>query len=346
MTRSSERGNEMQPDDGIAPCVLRGRKYDRYDRHSVDLEAVVTRLMGAPSTRVGDRGDRLWWPCPFHDDKNPSFTMDDTGRMWKCYGCGKWGDAAELVMQVYGIGFVEAKNWINGHQGGIAKDIKKAPSQRRARTAGMSEVNALFIAEGSAKYIWWPDKINVPILDYLHRRGLTDDTIRANRLGVTGRIGIAFGVWGNPHGITIPWFEDNRLTLLKLRQFDEGVSKYRELYRSSPTIYPSPALIVPDRPLVVCEGEFDALLLGQELAGLAAVITLGSAASRPNNDILAKTRIASRLFLGHHADDAGDLSAKSWPDGERVRPPAGKDWTVAKSRGLKLRQVWARVMGT
>ena len=51
--------------------------------------------------------------------------------------------------------------------------------------------------------------------------------------------------------------------------------KYAEAFRDRPAIYPAPAVVRPGKPLVIVEGEFDALLLGQELGDLAAVVTLG-----------------------------------------------------------------------
>ena len=87
-------------------------------------------------------------------------------------------------------------------------------------------------------------------------------------------------------GVVIPWFDGDRLALVKIRQ-PEGIKpKYIEAYRDRPRIFPDPAVIEPGRPLVIVEGEFDALLLGQELRDLAAVVTLGSASSRPDPAIL------------------------------------------------------------
>jgi hypothetical protein len=42
-------------------------------RDRVDLTAVATALLGEPAGRRGERGRRLWWSCPFHPDRNPSF---------------------------------------------------------------------------------------------------------------------------------------------------------------------------------------------------------------------------------------------------------------------------------
>ena len=49
-----------------------------------------------------------------------------------------------------------------------------------------------------------------------------------------------------------------------------------EAYSDRPRIYSDPAVIRVGEPLVICEGEFDAMLLGQQLPE-ASVVTLGSA---------------------------------------------------------------------
>lgn len=42
------------------------------------------------------------WFCPFHDEKNPSFTVKvrPGGDFWKCYGCGKYGDVLDLIAEL------------------------------------------------------------------------------------------------------------------------------------------------------------------------------------------------------------------------------------------------------
>jgi DNA primase len=344
----------MELDDGFDASMLRGpaRKRERYNRFAVDLLALVTRLIGSPESRAGQNGDRPWWKCPIHLDNNPSFTIDNNENLWKCFGCGEYGDAADLVMRVNGCTFVEALAWINGKPAEVSRKVGKAPGRRSEQSSGravatakMLAADALMIAESSAERLWSEDRYCARTRTYLHQRGLTDETIRNHRIGYTHPLGTCWGVFGKPSGIVIPWFQAGRLAFLKIRQHDSPeVSKYRELFRDHPTIYPNPEAIWAGKPLVICEGEFDALLLGQELADLAAVVTLGSAANRPTEAIVAMTRNASRLILAHDADDAGDRAAAAWPDGARVRPPAGKDWTDARRFGINLREWWSAVI--
>src|SRR5262249_47495322 len=107
--------------------------------------------------------------------------------------------------------------------------------------------------------------------------------------------------------------------------------------------------IEPGRPLIIAEGEFDALLLGQDLHDLAAVVTLGSASSRPEGGILVDLVAAAPWYLALDRDEAGDKAAAGWPARAiRVRPPgAYKDWTEAAQARVDLRRWWSdRLAGT
>ena len=143
-------------------------------------------------------------------------------------------------------------------------------------------------------------------------------------------------------GVVIPWLDGDRLALVKIRQPEGREPKYVEAYRDRPRIFPDPAAIEPGRPLVICEGELDALLLGQALGELAAVVTLGSASSRPDPSTLGVMLAAAPWFIATDADEAGDKAASEWPARAiRVRPPKGKDWTEVAQAGVKLRLWWA-----
>src|SRR3954454_21643545 len=78
------------------------------ERERIDLAAVATSILGPSPGRRGERGRRLWWPCPFHDDNNPSFCVEPGKGWWKCFGCGASGDTAKLVMRLEAKTFPEA----------------------------------------------------------------------------------------------------------------------------------------------------------------------------------------------------------------------------------------------
>jgi hypothetical protein len=151
-------------------------------------------------------------------------------------------------------------------------------------------------------------------------------------------------------GVVIPWFASGHLALAKIRQPAGRRPKYVEAHRDPGRltgIYPGPEAIRPGRPLVIVEGELDALLLGQALGELAAVVTLGSASARPEPPIFGKMLAAAPWYVATDADPAGDRAAAGWPaSARRVAPPgAFKDWTEAGQGGVDLRRWWSDRLG-
>ena len=111
---------------------------------------------------------------------------------------------------------------------------------------------------------------------------------------------------------------------MKIRT-DSGRPKYREVFRDRTRhrgIYPGPEAVRIGRPLVIAEGEFDALILGQALGDRAAAVTLGSASGRPEPNILRVLLGAAPWYVATDSDPAGDEAAAAWPRSpRRVRPP-------------------------
>ena len=62
---------------------------------SVSLTELVERRLGPPTGKTNPM-----WPCPFHDDKDPSFGVfvDQAGaERYKCFGCGATGDVFDWL---------------------------------------------------------------------------------------------------------------------------------------------------------------------------------------------------------------------------------------------------------
>lgn len=319
-------------------------------RERIDLAAVATALMGSPPGRRGEHGRRLWWPCPIHDDQNPSFCIDPSKGFWKCYGCNERGDAASLVMLVRSCSFPEAVTWLADFAGGAGaapivsapprrKPSQKAPTRPTSGPEGMTADEADRLVAEAADRLW--SRSGAAALDDLRSRGLDDESIRAARLGFDPSVK-ATTRDGRPYrasGIVIPWMEQNRLTLIKVRQPEGRKPKYAEVYRHNPSLYVA-APILPGRPVIACEGEFDAVLVSQQTAHLAVgVVTTGSASNRPDRSTVARLLPAPAWIISSDADEAGDRLADAWQElaparCRRARPPGpGKDWGDCHAAG-------------
>jgi DNA primase len=154
------------------------------ERDRIDLAAVVTGILGPSPGRRGERGRLLWWSCPFHSDANPSFSIEPGKPWWRCYGCGKHGDAATLVMELEGVGFPEAINRLTGRStaSGTTRPRPSPTTKTEPKPSGLPETEALaLVAEAEAR-LWTPEGSEA--LAYLTgRRKLTPETIRVARLG-------------------------------------------------------------------------------------------------------------------------------------------------------------------
>jgi DNA primase len=331
--------------------VTAGRLDWKVIRETIDLVRVATEILQPPAGARTERGGKVHFLCPFHDDHHPSLVVDPVKRRFKCWPCGAYGDAATLVMKVAGVPFPEAVGiLVDGSAIFCQTSIARKPSRKPTPTiSGLAEAEATALVESAVAYLWSPD--GAEALAYLtgSRRGLTVETIRSARLGWTSGVMIpkADGKSFRALGVTIPWFRNGKLALLKIRQPDGRRPKYAEAFRDPARVgcYPGMDTIQPGRPLLVAEGEFDSLLLGQDLSGLASVITLGAASGSPCASILAPMLATSPWFIATDNDDAGDEAAAKWPDSSlRIRPPgAFNDWTELKAHGVNLRRWWTEV---
>ena len=54
------------------------------------------------------RGVNLIGLCPFHNEKTPSFTVSPAKNLYKCFGCGKGGNAVNFIMEHESFTYPEA----------------------------------------------------------------------------------------------------------------------------------------------------------------------------------------------------------------------------------------------
>jgi hypothetical protein len=213
----------------------------------------------------------------------------------------------------------------------------------------LPEADALALVDAAAARLWTP--VGGDALAYLTGpRCLRRETVRTARLGWTPGVTVPRddGTGFRALGVVIPWFHGGRLALAKVRQPDGRRPKYAEAFRDPARLvcYPGPEAIRPGRPLIVAEGEFDCLTLGDALGDLASVVTLGSATARPEPAALGRMLAAPRWFVATDADPAGDKAAAGWPArARRVRPPEPfKDWSEAKAAGIDLARWWQEAL--
>ena len=72
-------------------------------KSSVRIEDIVGRYVKLKKSSTGSVG-----LCPFHNEKTPSFNIKKSSNTFKCFGCGKGGNAIDFISFYENLGFVDA----------------------------------------------------------------------------------------------------------------------------------------------------------------------------------------------------------------------------------------------
>ena len=119
--------------------------------------------------------------CPFHSEKAPSFVVSPAKQVWHCFGCGLGGDIFEFIKQIENVEFSEALR-ILANRAGV--ELKK-PTAEQIQVAEKKDV-LYEINQQAANYfskVLWESNAGQEALEYLRKRGLTDQTIKNWQLG-------------------------------------------------------------------------------------------------------------------------------------------------------------------
>ena len=112
--------------------------------------------------------------CPFHSEKSPSFVVSEAKGMFKCFGCGKGGDALSFIKEYEKIDFNEAVKRLS-ELTGIALEYDKAQRVGKSPHEVLEKINELAKRE-LAK--------NAAIVEYLAQRELTQEICEKYDIGL------------------------------------------------------------------------------------------------------------------------------------------------------------------
>jgi len=142
-------------------------------------EVVGRRVVWDKRKSQPQRGD-LWGCCPFHQEKSPSFHVDDRKGFYHCFGCGASGDHIRFVMETEGLSFPETVERLAG-EAGVPLPARDAESERRdQRRKGLAEAVELAASFFEQRF---RSGVGREAREYAERRGLSPETLHAFRIG-------------------------------------------------------------------------------------------------------------------------------------------------------------------
>ncbi len=145
----------------------------------IDIEEVVSDFVS-----LKRKGQNLWACCPFHDEKTPSFSVSPTKGIFKCFGCGKAGDAIEFIKEIEGLNYIESMRYLGKKYSVQLEEEEDTPEEQERQ----SQREGLFIVLGFAKDYFHDLLLNQPEgqsigLSYFKERGFNQQIIKDFELG-------------------------------------------------------------------------------------------------------------------------------------------------------------------
>ena len=298
---------------------------DARNRHN--LSDILSR-----HTTLKRRGAReMVGLCPFHEERSPSFEVNDTKGTYHCHGCGAGGDAITALTTLEGMSFIDALKTLAGDAFPVISDEERA--KRKA-----DDERELADRIALARSIW--DRAGpiagTPAEKYLRSRAITIHPplsvrfVRTPRwrnaeTGEDGRDVPAMACAltdqsGDVVGVQCVFLEEDGRKYE--RQRPDGSRSYAKL--SFGVVLGAALRLGPLRgEIIVCEGPEDGLSLMQQLPDRSIWVTCGTAG-------MSRLQFPSEV---HSVVLAGD-------NGEAGRKAVEEAHAVYLKQGLSVREIF------
>ena len=297
----------------------------------VDVISSYIKLQRKGSNYVG--------VCPFHNDRNPSMSVNQPRQIYHCFSCGAGGDVFKFVMEYENLTFPEAMK-VLAERAGISlpkRETSKEARQQADIKAQIMEMNKL-----AAKFYYYT--LRQPAgkvgLDYLLRRQLSQETIHRFGLGYADQYSNSLYQYLKNKGYSDQLLKEsglvqadekrgmydkfwnrvifpimdirNRVIGFGGRVMGDGKPKYlnspeTKVFDKSRNLYGLHLARLSRKPnIILCEGYMDVIAMHQ--AGFPqAVASLGTAFTVQQSAILK--RYTNEVLLTYDNDEAGVRAA-------------------------------------
>ncbi|MEO6837286.1 MAG: CHC2 zinc finger domain-containing protein, partial [Ginsengibacter sp.] len=134
--------------------------------------------------KLKKRGTNYIGLCPFHNEKSPSFTVSPSKEIYKCFGCGRSGNAISFLMEHEKYSYVEALKWLAAKYNVEIEEKETSPEYKQQQQTS----DSLYIINKFAQQFFTDTLFNTEEglnvgMSYLKERGFREETITKFELG-------------------------------------------------------------------------------------------------------------------------------------------------------------------
>jgi len=164
--------------------------YEQYFIDDLKDRADLVRII-EPYTPLKKKGANWMGCCPFHQEKTPSFSVSPSKGFYKCFGCGKGGNAFTFLMEMEGLNFPEAIQRVAEMSGVPLPEpvddkqferSKKKRAEKKKLSDEVIELNAIALEFWEAE-LQSKNKKAKDARAYLKERGISDEIQKEFRIG-------------------------------------------------------------------------------------------------------------------------------------------------------------------
>lgn len=305
--------------------------------NSIRQTANIVDIVGSyiPLTQ---RGRNFICVCPFHDDHSPSMSVSEEKQIYKCFACGATGNVFTFVKEYENVSFSEAISIVANKCGMELSEN----SYTITTTSVFKEEYAIMELANKFYQNNLKTQVGVPALEYLHNRGIDDETIKEFGIGLsldeTNALEMLLtkknynlqtleelSLVGEgkdyrydlfTRRITFPlWDKEGRVVGFSGRVYrgEQNVSKYinskeTRIFKKGETLYnfhKAKDIAKKEKAIILVEGFMDAIRLS--VNGVKNVVALcGTAMTHEQAQMLKKIRV--KVILCFDNDNAGLLA--------------------------------------
>jgi DNA primase len=145
----------------------------------IDIIEIISSFI-----RLKKRGANYLGLCPFHNEKTPSFTVSPAKEIYKCFGCGRSGNAISFLMEHEKYSYVEALRWLAAkYNVEIEETEVSAEVKQQQQVSDSLYIINDFAQKFFSNVLFNTDEGQDVGLSYLKQRGFRDEIIQKFQLG-------------------------------------------------------------------------------------------------------------------------------------------------------------------